>query len=36
LKREDLREKTAMAEMLIGVWQTIAFSHSATSPRRET
>jgi hypothetical protein len=33
LKREDLRGKTAMAEMLIGVQQTAAFSLSATSPQ---
>jgi hypothetical protein len=32
LKSVDLREKTAMAETLIGVQQTAAFSLSATSP----
>jgi hypothetical protein len=34
LKRQDLRGTTTIAERLIDVEQTIAFSHSATSPRR--
>jgi hypothetical protein len=31
LRRWDLRGNTKMGERLIDVWQTIAFSHSATS-----
>jgi hypothetical protein len=36
LKREEFRPKTKAAEVLKGVWQTAAFSLSATSPQRET
>jgi hypothetical protein len=33
IETQDLRGKTKMAEMLIGVSQTAAFGHSATSPQ---
>jgi hypothetical protein len=36
LRREDLRGKTTMAEMLIDDEQTAAFSHSATSLHEES